>query len=152
VIVAAAPSITNGCTGGGYTPGTVTAAAGDSTITVSGVGIPNGGTCTISVNVTSTQTGYYSISTSTVTTTNMPGGETPQASNIATLQVYSYPAVNVAFSPSAIGPGQVTQAVYRVSNANTALTLNNISFTNTLPANLVVASAPTTPQCGGAIT
>jgi uncharacterized repeat protein (TIGR01451 family) len=74
LINAVAPGVTNTCNG------TVTAAADDNSLTLSGGIIPAGGSCTVSVKVTSTVGGVYLNITGAITSTEGYIGDSASAS------------------------------------------------------------------------
>lgn len=64
------------------------------------------------------------------------------------------PTITLAFVPSMILPGQVSTMTVTITNPNsTGAGLTGIGFTDTLPANITVASPPNVSNtCGGAVT
>ncbi len=136
VVLAPTPGIAGSCT-----LGSVTAAAGGSTITyASGASIPAGG-CSISVNVTSAVANAAPGYTNTIPI----GGLQTNAGNNAvatsdTLFVSNLPTVTKAFAPSTIAVGATSTLTITLGNANaSAITLTSI-LTDSLPAGVVVAT------------
>ncbi|MBK7027028.1 MAG: DUF11 domain-containing protein [Polaromonas sp.] len=156
--VASAPNVTNTCTGG-----TVTAVALSGSIAVAGTQVGAGTatptTCTISVNITTSLTPTVGACPGTAANTNGSGqisglsnltnGVTNQCLTVTALT----PTLTKAFSPTSISIGGTSTLTFTVSNPalNPAQT---VSFTDTLPAGLRVASAPNvTNTCtGGTVT
>ncbi len=149
VVIAANPNI-----GGTCTTGSVTAVAGGSTVTYANTAtIPAGG-CTITVDVTSNPGGACGTSGGSYTNTINAGalatttaGSNPTSTS-ATLLVNAPqpPTIQESISPNTINPGGTARITYTLGNPN-ASTINLTStFTDTLPANVVVAN---TPNIGG---
>jgi mucin-19 len=141
----AAGTVTNSC------GGTVTAALGSSSIALSGGSVPAAsggipGVCTITVPVTTTAAGYFSNSSTGVSTTQTP---TPGPdSAIANLTVIAKVTAAKSFAPTSITRGTgVSQLSITVTNPNASNPLNNstvtgVQFTDSYPTNLVNSSAP----------
>src|SRR6266498_418550 len=139
--------------------GTVTAAAGSTTISLSGGTVPaqsgsTPGSCTVSVNVTSTTAGTR-INTIPVGALSSTGGGTNISNTSpasATLNVTGtgQPSVSKSFSPTTIWAGDTSRLSIAITNgANTTLT--QTSVTDNLPANVFLANpvSPTLTGCGG---
>ena len=131
LVNAASPAVSSSC------GGTVSATGGGNTLTFSGATVPAGGTCTVTVNVTSAATGLYVNSTGPVTTTN--AGTTGAVT--ASLTVLQHLAVAKAFSPSPVGTGALSTLTITLTNPN-ATPLTGVAFTDTYPAGLVNAATP----------
>jgi len=134
LVNAATPNVTNTC------GGTVTAAAGGGSLNLASGGIATaGGTCTITVDVTSATAGVYANTSSGVDAVeSTPAGP---VSNTATLTVMGPPTVAKAFSPSTIGKGQTSTLTITLSNANSS-SITGAAFTDTYPANVTTATVP----------
>jgi uncharacterized repeat protein (TIGR01451 family) len=143
--VASTPGVTNSC------GGTVTAAANSTSISLTGGSIATpGSTCTIVVNVTGTQSGTVSNTTGAVSSTN---GGTGATSNTATLIVASPATVTKTFAPTKIPLNGTTLLTINITNPNSNVSLTGLSFTDSLPAGLIVASTPNLSNtCGGTAT
>ena len=141
--------------------GTVTAAAGSSTVSLSGGTVPaqvgtTPGSCSVLVNVTSTTIGNLinTIPINNLSSTG-PGGinisNTSPAS--ATLNVVGAGAASVvkSFSPSNIWAGGVSQLTISIINGAN-VTLTGASITDPLPANVFLANpvSATLSGCGSA--
>ncbi|MBS1219897.1 MAG: hypothetical protein H6R21_3030, partial [Proteobacteria bacterium] len=151
VVNAASPSASSVCTSG--THGTVTVAAGGTSLTLTGATLSgNGGTCTVTVNVTSATAGTYTNTTNAITvngSTANPGGAT--ASGVLT--VLAHPTVAKAFSPSSISAGDPSTLTITLGNSNPSANITGVAFTDTYPANLVNAGTPSASStCGGTVT
>ncbi len=140
--VASTPGVSNTC------GGTVTAAANSTSISLTGGSIATpGSTCTIVVNVTGTQSGTVTNTTGAVSSTN---GGTGATSNTATLIVASPPVVAKAFAPTTIPLNSISSLTINITNPNNNVSLTGLSFTDSLPVGLVVASTPNLSNtCGG---
>lgn len=140
------------CTAG--STGTLTGGAGGgSTIGLSGGSLLAGGSCTLTVAVTSSINGTYNNSTGTVTSTT--AGATTGNSASASLVVGAAlvaPAITKAISPNSLGVGSVARLTLTISNPNNA-GLANVTVQDTYPAGLVnAATTNITNSCGGNIT
>lgn len=135
LVNAATPNPQIACTPGSV-PGTITGgAAGGNTIGLSpGASIAPNGSCTITVNVTSSTIGNYTNTTSVVTSTN--GGSSPGASS-AILSV-GKPSITKAFAPTTILSGGTSTITFTLNNLS-ATPLTNVAFSDAL-TNMVVAS------------
>jgi hypothetical protein len=143
--VASTPGVTNSC------GGTVTATANSTSISLTGglIATP-GATCTIVVNVTGTQSGIVTNTTGAISSTN---GGTGATSNTATLIVASPANVTKSFGATKIPLNGTTSLTIDISNPNTNVSLTGLSFTDNLPAGLVIATPNgLTNTCGGTAT
>jgi len=143
--VASTPGVTNSC------GGTVTAAANSTSISLTGGSIATpGATCTIVVNVTGTQSGTVTNTTGAVSSTN---GGTGVTSNTAMLIVASPATVTKTFAAAKIPLNGTTLLTITITNPNSNVSLTGLSFTDSLPAGLTVASTPNlNDTCGGTAT
>jgi uncharacterized repeat protein (TIGR01451 family) len=149
VIVATPNGLTDTCGGG------VTATAGSNVIMLLNgvVNAPINVTCTISVNVVGTIPGILTNTTSPLTSANAPTAQPATA----ILTVALPPTISKAFADSELqlfGPSSTTALTFDISNPNSAITLPDVSFTDTLPGGLIVATPNgLTGSCdGGTIT
>lgn len=163
--IANPPNVTTTCVDLVATPGAVTAAAGGTTLALTGGTVPaqvlsTPGQCTVSVDVTSTTPGNLinTIPAGALTSTGQSGavtvGNTSPSS--ATLQVDTVvaPSVTKAFSPNTIWVGQSSQLTISIKNNDLTHVLTELSLTDTLndpaPNNVVIAAAPSASltNCG----
>src|SRR5439155_398291 len=140
------------CTGG-----SVTAAAGANSITVTSRVVPastaSASSCTITVDVTNVplQTGTCPDANLTDTSANISGlsnltnAVTPSCVTVTPL----VPSLNKAFSPSAITIGGTATLTFTVTNPAAFNPAQTVSFTDTLPSKLQIA---TNPNVGGTCT
>lgn len=128
--------VSNTCTAGG-TAGTVTSVAGGNTLNYTTGTIAANGSCTITRNVQSTTAGSYANTTGTVSSTN--GGTGLTAS--ATLSV-GRPSITKTFAPTTVNTGGTSVLTITLSNP-TAAAMTLAAFTDTYPAGILNASAPT---------
>ncbi|HNM44984.1 MAG TPA: hypothetical protein PKJ40_16225, partial [Plasticicumulans sp.] len=135
VVIAAAPNVTSSCPSG---TGVVTAAAGSGVITVTGATMNAAqASCTVTVDVTSSTAGIYNNTnaanigaTANVTTTGVN----------ATLTVQALPTLTKAFSPSTVGVSQSSTLTFTITNPAGAPARTGLTFTDSLPPGLVIAS------------
>jgi hypothetical protein len=145
-LVVSTPNGLTGSCGGG----TITATQGTGVVSLSGGTLAASGSCTFSVNVTGTAAGSKTNTTSNVTSTE--GGTGGAAS--ATINVEGPPSIAKAFNPSTIGPNGVSTLTFTISNpAANPDAQAGVAFSDTFPANLVVATpSGAVNNCGGTLT
>ncbi len=76
-------------------------------------------------------------------------------SNTASVTVYRQgpPLVSKVFSPSVIPVGTISTLTFTITNpATNVLPLTGVGIVDNLPANMTVAQAPLSSQCGGSVT
>ena len=138
-----APGATNSC------GGTVTAAVNGSSLALSGGTIPAGGSCTVTVNVTITDTGSFTNSTGPISTTNAGTGLAATAS----LNGPQPPTVSKLFAPGSIPLNGSSVLTVTLTNPN-AFPVTGTAFTDSYPAGLTNATvaAGATTCSGGTVT
>jgi uncharacterized repeat protein (TIGR01451 family) len=149
VVVISSPVIGGTC----MSSGTVTAAASSGTITYGAGGtIPSGG-CTITVGVTSPVGGSYTNTLPTTSLTTDGGSPTQPATAGLVVQSAVPPTLLKSFNPVTINPGDTSTLTITFGNS-TAAANSVTSFTDNLPANVTIASAPSalTSCTGGTLT
>ena len=128
--------------------GTVTAANSGASLSLGGGTIPANGSCTVTVNVTSSAAWSYANSTGPVTTTNAGTG----AAASATLVVMAAPTVAQSFSPASVKVAAPSTVTITLTNSN-PLPVTGAAFTDTLPTStgqMAFAATPNlTNSCGG---
>jgi uncharacterized repeat protein (TIGR01451 family) len=141
VTTTAAAAMTT-CSGG--TPGKTA-----NSVTLTGGTIPASGSCTLSVDVTSTTAGAHNntIAAGALVT----NGGTNANPATASLVVGSVPQVDKTFTSTALKTGATTTLTIAITNNNGALPFNDVSFTDTLPAGLTTPDLAATPTCGGSL-
>ena len=142
--IAATPNASTTCPGG-----TVTAAAGGTSVGLSGVSLAASASCTVTVSVTSTSVGgvtNYIPANAIVTDQGLSNAG--QATTSLTTQ--SNIGVNKQFIPNVVKPGQRSRLRITFFNP-TSLPLADLAVTDTLPAGVTVPSGPNaTTTCVGA--
>jgi hypothetical protein len=143
LLVATPNSLTNSC------GGTVTAAAGSGSVSLSGGTLAANGSCTISLNVTGVLAGVQDNTTGPISTTESGAGAT---SNTASITVIGPPSIAKAFGAASINLNGTTTLTFTITSNAVALT--GVAFGDTLPAGLAVANPNgLTGSCGpGTIT
>ena len=126
--------------------GTLTAAAGGDTVSLSGGDVAPGGTCTLAVDVRALVAGRLT-STSGALTSDLPVAA-PGAS--ATLTVDEAPLlVSMSFSLSTIGQGGVSRLSYVLRNG-ALIPATSVALSDRLPADVVLAPELNADNgCGG---
>jgi uncharacterized repeat protein (TIGR01451 family) len=143
LVVANPPAATNTC-GGIFAP-----AAGAASVTFTNALLPVG-TCTITVHVASAVDNVYN---NTVTINSTAAGTGGLSTSSANLTVINPPQIAKAFGVASIPLNGTTSLTITVSNTNVNTTLNGITFTDNLPAGLVVATPSNlNDTCSGAAT
>ncbi|WP_211349056.1 ice-binding family protein [Micromonospora pisi] len=130
--------------------GTIVATAGSSSISLFGATLPAGTTCTVSVNVTGTTTGTKVNTTAPITSVQSGPGAPASASVAVGPAVVAAPTISKAFGDATIPAGGTTAVSFTLSNPNSGTALTGVTFTDALPAGLVVATPNgLTGSCGG---
>jgi LPXTG-site transpeptidase (sortase) family protein len=147
VFVYSTPSIQNNCNG------LVTALAGASSVSLSGGSIPQGNSCTFSVNVTSSVYGSHTNTIHPAQITNTEGQKiTADISATFTVRDIS---VSKNFASSIVGNNGTTSLTITLTN-NYNNPLTDIAFTDTLPGSTSDGIVIATPSnlantCGGTV-
>jgi len=135
------PNASTDCAGG-----TVSVVAGDNKVSLSGATLAANATCHVYVTTTSVKflnlTNY--IPANAITSTEGYTNSLQTSASLSTLQGLG---VMKGFSPAYIGPGVATTLKFKLvstydANAVNPVILTGVSFTDTLPAGLVVAGTP----------
>jgi uncharacterized repeat protein (TIGR01451 family) len=133
--VAATPTVVNGC------GGTPSMAAGATSVSLSGVTLAGGASCTVKVRISSaalSPAAGWPNTTSGATSTQTPLAGA--VSNTDYLTVLGYATIAKAFTPAAVVNGAVSTIVFTLTNPN-SLALSQVSFSDTFPANLLTSAA-----------
>ena len=107
--------------------------------------IAAGGTCTVSLSVQANTLGTYTNTTSTVTDSYGSVG----AAAVRTFTVTAQPSIVKSFTAGTIASGGTAVLAFDITS-NFSGTTSNISFTDTFPATMMVASPVTTTNTCGA--
>ena len=127
--------------------GSVSAAPGSGTLSLSGGSVASASTCTVSVAVTSNVAGTYNNTSGGAASTE--SGSEGAASNTATLLVLLKPTIAKSFAPASITTSGVSTLTLVLTNPN-LIALTGAAFTDAFPVNLGVAGAPSaTNTCTG---
>jgi len=130
LVVATPNGLTNNC------GGTPTAVAGSGSISLTGGSIAVSSNCTVVVNVTATTSGTKNNTTGNVSSTNGGTGNTASAS----LSVATPPTISKAFGAATIPLNGFTSLTLTITNPNSSFGLTGVTFTDNLPAGLVVST------------
>jgi len=142
--VANPPGVVGNCNGG-----TVTAAAGATTIGFANGTLTGGASCAISVQILVPIGGTYNNTTGAITSTDGGRGNTAQA----TVVTIGAPLLTKAFAPTNVPAGGTSKLTITITNTSSTDTLLGVRFNDPFPAGLIVASPPNlTNTCGGATT
>jgi fimbrial isopeptide formation D2 family protein/uncharacterized repeat protein (TIGR01451 family) len=129
--------------------GTVTLTA-PSTIALTGGSIAPNFNCSFRVTVTGVSAGVQNNTTGAISSTQSGTGTT---SNTATLTVLAAPTITKAFSGPTVPLNGTTTVTFTVTNPNATMALTGVSFSDSLPAGLKVASTPAVVNnLGGTVT
>ena len=144
LLVATPDGLVNSC------GGTATAVAGSAAVSLTGASIAASASCTLTVTVTGTASGAHTNTTAAVTSTNGGAGNTATAN----LTVAAPPAITKTFGAASLPLGGSTSLGFVLTNpALNTIPLTGVTFIDTLPAGLVVASpSGVTSTCGGTAT
>ncbi len=142
--VSSTPNITSTC-------GAMPSIVAPSTISFSGGTIPpltatpGSGTCQISVDVTATGAGTFPNTSGYLSIT----GINLDSKAVDTLTVLDPPVISKTFSPNPIYAGMTSTLTFNIQNPNSDTPLSGVAFTDTFPANLTTAGAPSTTCTSG---
>jgi hypothetical protein len=132
--------------------GTVAAADGGTTITVSGVTLQafdpdaetSANTCSIVLDVVGAAPGQFDFATGPVTSAESgPGG----SSNTTSLALAPPPTIAEAFSPPTVVVGDTSTVTYTLSNPATSIAYTGIGFADVLPEGVRVADEAADGSC-----
>jgi len=122
---------------------TITAVAGSTTITMTGLQLAANSTCSFSVDVQGNVAGTHINVTDPISATST-GPNTTGGANVgygqSDLTVIAPPVIGKVFGASSLITGNTTSLTFSLSNPNPAVTLTGVQFTDNLPAGLVVAT------------
>jgi len=128
---------------------------------LAGGSVPANGSCTIWVRVDSPTAATPSSNLNCITntgpdvfgTTNAGVPTFPICATLAKVASGASalpPTISKTFTPSSVAPGAVSTLSFTIVNPSTANNLNNVNFTDTFPAGMVVATPPNaTSTCTG---
>lgn len=137
LVNAAAPAAT---IAGAGCSGSVTAAPGGASLSVTNLVIPGGGaTCTVTVNVAAAASGFYANSTGPVTTTNAGTGAAASGTLYAMAPITGSKTFSVNPLGFVAGAGPNSLLTITLSNPN-PYPVTGVVFTDTFPANLVIGN------------
>ena len=143
-----------GAISGAGCSGTVTAAANGTSLALSGASVPAGGSCDITVNVSSAAAGSYVNNSGAVSTANAGAGASAGATLTVTVATTPLTVVK-AFTPASIGTGDTTLLKITLTNPN-AFAVTGAAFTDSYPASMVNTATPgaviTGTGCAGTVT
>jgi len=145
ISIRAAPAPTNTC------GGALSAVAGSTTISLTGGTITAGGNCVITVPVAISPTAVAGARTNTIPAGALvtDQGNNPAAAT-ANLTLVNALTLTKAYSPTTIGPSQVSRLTVTFAHANGALAFTGMGVTDVLPAGHTVATPPNVfNNCGG---
>jgi predicted outer membrane repeat protein len=108
-------------------------------LTISGVTLTPGQSCTVTVDASTTTPGSYLLGTSPVSALETGAGA---ASNQLALAVVNVPTISLSLSPNTIYPGGTTRFEYTLTNPNSFYGLSNVTFAHSLTG-VTVATQPT---------
>lgn len=151
MLIASPPAPT--FTGTGCTGGSITATPNSGFVTLSGASINANSSCLMTVQVTGVQDGNL-INSIPVGTLTSAQGVSNGAASAATLTVLRNMAITKVFQPATIAQGSTSTLLISLINTNDVARTGTPTntFTDTLPANVSLASGVSTNSCGGSIT
>src|SRR5581483_5621612 len=128
-----------------------TAVAGSSTVTLTGGSIPANGSCTVTVNVTSSGTGNYinKLAAGALHTSNGNNTVPAAATLIVTPAAKVPPTLSKSFNPATIITGGISLLTITLSNPNITVATLTAPLVDTLPAGMVISGGAGTTCVGG---
>ncbi|MBR9651489.1 autotransporter outer membrane beta-barrel domain-containing protein [Thalassovita aquimarina] len=144
--VAPTPNASTTCTGG-----TLTAAAGATSVSYTGGTVSALGSCTVSVDVTSVTVGDAANSTGDLTSSL---GNSGSAAATLSVTAAGAPGFAKAFAPDSIVQGDVSTLTFTIDNSTALVSADNLDFSDNFPAGMTVAATPNdaTTCSGGTVT
>lgn len=118
--------------------GTLSAPAGGATITLSGGSVPAFGTCSILVNVTASSPAVYTNTSGDLTSS--AGNSGPATADLVV--TVDRPGFSKSFSPDSLNIGARSTLTFTLDNSANPNFFFTPSFTDVLPAGVVVADPP----------
>jgi LPXTG-site transpeptidase (sortase) family protein len=157
IFIANPTNVTNTC------GGTVSGSPGGTSLSLSGGTVPaqvgsTPGSCTVSIDVTSTTTGNLINTIPAGALSSRGDGETitntTPASATLHVGLIQAPAISKSFSPNTMLVGQVSQLTIRIRNNDLDSALTQASLSDPLPENVVLANpvSPSLSNCGSSAT
>jgi uncharacterized repeat protein (TIGR01451 family) len=122
--------------------------AGRNVITVTGVDLVSNASCTVTIPVRSTTVGSFANTSANIS--GLAAGLTAAA--LSDTLVVEAVSLSKDFAPSSIPATSTATMSLVLANGPGVPEQNAIAFTETLPAGVVLASAPAASQCGGTVT
>jgi uncharacterized repeat protein (TIGR01451 family) len=146
VVIASTPVSSTTC------GGTLTAASGSSTVTLTGGSIPANSSCTIVVPVTAANGGTFinSLAAGSLQTSNGNNAAPAAATLVVNAPTAVAPTLGKAFSPATINAGGTSTLTITLSNAAAIADAMTAPLTDTLPTGVLIAGVAST-TCGGTI-
>ncbi|MEM7483316.1 MAG: IPTL-CTERM sorting domain-containing protein [Acidobacteriota bacterium] len=117
---------------------TLTAPDGDSTITFSDGSVPGSQSCTVRVLVTAAAAGTYVNTSGDLTSSAGNSGTASDTLNV----LDNRPGFSKSFADASLLVGETTTLTFDIDTSAIASNAFNVSFTDSLPAGLVVATPP----------
>lgn len=144
--VAAVPNVSaTGCTVTDFSPA---AAAGATSLTLSGASVAAGGTCSISVAVTTTAIGVRTNITGPISATQTGTNFASNGTGTRSLSTIAAPTIDKNFSPNPIIQGGITTLTFVITNPNPNDAIGGVAFSDPLPSGMLVATPLTFGQTG----
>ncbi len=127
-------------------------------VTLAGGTIPGGGTCTITVLVTSTVPGNYDNKTSAVNAANALNSNNIGHAILTVLGALQSPTINKNFNPSTVAINGTSVMTINIVNPNPVPVpasaqndLTQVTFTDTLPVGLTILAVPAPTTNGNCV-
>jgi len=149
LVVATPNGLAGGCGGG-----VITAVAGTPVVSLSGATLTAGQTCTFSVNVTVTTGGNKVNTTGPVTSNESGAGGTASATLlVGTSAPVAQPLFSKAFLSNDVALNTPVTLRFTITNTDPTVPLTGVSFSDTLPAGMLVATpnALSSSGCGAGL-
>src|SRR5262249_10388824 len=126
--------------------GTATATAASGSVSLSGGGLSANASCTLSLNVQGVQAGVENNTTGPISSNESGSGAT---SNTASITVIGPPSIAKAFGAASINLNTTTSLSFTITNPNATVALTGVTFSDTLPGGVIVATPNgVTGSCG----
>ncbi|MDB5856457.1 MAG: hypothetical protein JWQ76_146 [Ramlibacter sp.] len=121
---------------------------GTNTLTITGIDLAANANCTVTIPVRSNVAGSYANTTANITA--LLAGLT--AATVNDTLVVEAVSLTKSFTPTSVQVNATSTMAFLLNSGPGLAESNNIAFTETLPAGVVLAATPTASQCGATVT
>lgn len=148
LLIANPNGLSQSCSVGSLTGGSLSAPPGSSTLQLSGATLSADANCIVSIDVLGDVAGQYENISGNIASTETGVNTTASGYGVDSLTVITPPEISKSFGVTSILTGGTTSLTFSITNPNAAVSLTGVAVTDVLPAGLSVADG-TFSVCGG---